>query len=117
MAMLSRGWHPPPSPMPPRMYSGEMILRLAQDRASITSSQFAPGILSQISMMKFAYAIFAEMHVLYATLVSSALSTDIMQTGVDSCFHGSTLEMNFSMIICARPSYSLIPSRMNSGYR
>ena len=51
-----------------------MMRRVPSFNAFVTSSTFVPGSLWHISISTFTKDIFVDMNVLYATLISSALS-------------------------------------------
>ena len=61
-AILSLGWQPPPSPMPPFRYLLLIILLVQKDRACVTSSTFVFGNLWQVSIMVLIIEIFVEIY-------------------------------------------------------
>ena len=83
-AILSLGWHPPPSPIPPKRYLVLINLSLARNNPFITLSQSIFSDLCATSIIEFAKQIFIVMYVLYETLIISASSIVHLYTGL-SC--------------------------------
>ena len=80
-AILSRGWQPPPSPIPPDQYDSASILLLPSANAFITSSQLVFGSLWHISITVFVKDNFVDIKVLYVTFINSAFSIVVSNTG------------------------------------